>query len=42
MPGVEIGENAVIGSNSLVNRSVPGGETWFGSPAKFYKKIDGR
>jgi UDP-2-acetamido-3-amino-2,3-dideoxy-glucuronate N-acetyltransferase len=40
MPGVEIGEGAIVGSNSLVNRNIPGGETWFGSPAKFYKKND--
>ena len=42
MPGVEIGEKAIVGSNSLVNRSIPGGEIWFGSPAKFYKINDGR
>jgi acetyltransferase-like isoleucine patch superfamily enzyme len=38
MPGVEIGENAVVGANSFVNRNVPPGEMWFGSPAKLYRK----
>jgi len=39
MPGVEIGEGAVIGSNSLVNRNVSSNEVWIGSPAKFYKNV---
>ena len=37
MPGVEIGKEAIIGSNSFVNRNVPSGEVWIGSPARFYK-----
>lgn len=40
MPGVEIGAAAVIGANSLVIRDVPPSEIWFGTPAKFYKKVD--
>ena len=40
MPGVEIGEGAIIGSNSFVNRDIPPYEVWFGSPAKFYEKIE--
>lgn len=39
MPGIEIGEGAVIGSNSFVNRNIPSKEKWFGTPARFYKKI---
>jgi acetyltransferase-like isoleucine patch superfamily enzyme len=38
MPGIEIGENAVVGANSFVNRNIPPGEVWVGSPVRFYKK----
>ena len=38
-PDVTIGKNSLIGANSLVNRSIPDNEVWFGSPARFYKKI---
>lgn len=34
-PGVHIGENAVIGAGSLVNRDIPPGEFWAGVPAIF-------
>ena len=40
MPGVEMGEGAVIGSNSFVNRNVPPNEVWIGSPARFCKKAE--
>lgn len=40
MPGVEIGKNSIIGANSMVNKNVPSEEVWFGSPAKFVRKID--
>jgi acetyltransferase-like isoleucine patch superfamily enzyme len=39
MPGVEIGEDATIGSGSLVNCSIPPREIWFGTPARFIKKV---
>jgi len=39
MPGVTIGANSIIGANSLVNKNIPPNEIWFGSPAKFIKKI---
>jgi acetyltransferase-like isoleucine patch superfamily enzyme len=35
MPGVTIGENAIVGVNSFVNRDVPDGEIWFGTPVEF-------
>ena len=35
--GVEIGENAIVGAGSLVNRSIPSGETWAGNPARKIK-----
>lgn len=34
LPGVTIGEGAVIAAMSLVNQDVPAGETWGGVPAK--------
>lgn len=34
MPGVTVGENAVIGAFSFVNQDVPAGETWAGVPAR--------
>lgn len=37
--GVIIGENAMIGAASLVTKNIPDGELWFGSPAKFIRKI---
>lgn len=32
--GVKIGDNAVIGAGSVVNRDIPPGETWAGVPAQ--------
>jgi acetyltransferase-like isoleucine patch superfamily enzyme len=34
LPGVTVGENALIGSGSIVTKDVPDNEVWFGSPAK--------
>lgn len=34
LPGVEIGADAQIAANSLVDRDVPPGETWAGVPAR--------
>jgi len=39
MPGVSIGEAAVVGSNSFVNRDIPPGEIWLGSPARFRASV---
>ncbi len=39
MPGVEIGRNAEIGAGSVVTKNVPGGETWFGNPARFRRMV---
>lgn len=33
LPGIVIGENALIGAKSLVTHNVPAGEIWYGSPA---------
>lgn len=35
---IEIGENAVIGAQSLVNKSVPAGRTAIGVPCKILEK----
>lgn len=37
-PGVSIGENSVVGANSVVTRSIPAGEIWGGVPAKLIRK----
>ena len=39
MPGVEVGEGAIVGSNSFINRDIPPYEVWFGSPARFRRKL---
>lgn len=33
LPGVTIGQDAIIGAGSVVTKSVPSGETWAGAPA---------
>jgi acetyltransferase-like isoleucine patch superfamily enzyme len=37
--GVTIGENAMVGAGSLVTKDIPNNELWYGSPAKFVRKI---
>ena len=37
LPGVVIGESALIGAGSVVTKSVPAGEIWCGNPAKKLK-----
>lgn len=39
LPGVEIGEYAMIGAGSVVTKSVPKNEVWIGNPARFHKKL---
>jgi len=34
LPGITIGKNSVIGAGSVVTKSVPDNETWFGNPAR--------
>ena len=41
MPGVTVGENAVIGAFSFVNRDVPENVVAAGVPIKVIKKIEG-
>jgi putative colanic acid biosynthesis acetyltransferase WcaF len=42
MPGVTIGENAVVGACSLVTKDVPPGAIVAGSPAKFIKQREAK
>jgi acetyltransferase-like isoleucine patch superfamily enzyme len=39
LPGVTIGENAMVGAGSVVTRDVPAGELWVGSPARFVRAL---
>ena len=41
LPGVTIGEGAVVGAMSLVNRDVPPGEFWAGVPARRIRGVVG-
>lgn len=38
LPGVHIGDGAVIGASSVVRTNVPEGEVWAGVPAKFIRE----
>ena len=39
LKGVTIGDEAVIGTGSVVTKDVPAREIWAGNPARFIKKI---
>ena len=39
LPGVTIGIHSFIGAGSLVCCDIPDGEVWYGSPAKFIRKV---
>jgi maltose O-acetyltransferase len=36
LPGVRIGDGAIVGAGALVSRDVPPGEVWTGVPARFH------
>jgi len=40
LPGVTIGENAIIGAHSLVTHDIPDNVIAFGVPAKIIRKLD--
>ena len=42
MPGVTIGNDAVIGAGSVVTGDIPAGVVAFGSPCKVYRQINER
>lgn len=37
LPGIEIGEDAVVGAGSVVTRNVPPGKVYVGAPAKYFR-----
>jgi acetyltransferase-like isoleucine patch superfamily enzyme len=39
MPGIEIGENSIIGAFSFVNKNIPANVIAFGVPAKIFKNL---
>lgn len=39
LPGLTIGEYAMVGAGSVVTKNIPAGELWVGNPAKFLRKI---
>jgi acetyltransferase-like isoleucine patch superfamily enzyme len=39
LPGVTVGENSIVGANSLVNVNIPKNVIAFGVPAKIIKKV---
>ena len=40
MPGVTVGENAVVGAHSFINADIPDNEVAFGIPAKVVGRTD--
>jgi acetyltransferase-like isoleucine patch superfamily enzyme len=39
MPGVTIGENAIVGAHSFINRDIPANSLAYGVPAKVHGKV---
>ena len=39
LKGVEIGENSIIGTSSVVTKQVPANQIWAGNPARFIKYL---
>lgn len=39
LPGITIGERALIGAGSVVTKDVPAGETWVGNPARNINQV---
>ncbi len=39
IPGVEIGENAMIGVGSVVTKNIPPRQLWLGIPAHYFKDV---
>lgn len=39
LPGLTIGENAMVGAGSVVTKDIPAGELWIGNPARFLRQI---
>ena len=39
LPGVTIGEGAMIGAGTVVTKDIPENELWLGNPARFNRKL---
>jgi UDP-2-acetamido-3-amino-2,3-dideoxy-glucuronate N-acetyltransferase len=39
LPGIEVGENSIVGAGSVVTKNVPANSIFAGNPARFIKKI---
>lgn len=39
MGGIKIGKNSMVGAGSLVTKSIPANQVWYGNPAKYIKSI---
>ena len=42
LPGITIGENAMVGAGSIVTCDIPPGELWYGVPATFKREVPAR
>ena len=40
LPGVEIGDNCIIGAGAVVTKSIPANQVWAGVPARYIKTIE--
>lgn len=39
LPGIIVGENALVGAGSVVTKDIPSKQIWLGSPAKVYGSV---
>jgi UDP-2-acetamido-3-amino-2,3-dideoxy-glucuronate N-acetyltransferase len=42
LPGVVVGEGAMVGAGSVVTKDIPAGELWLGNPARFIRKLSSK
>ncbi len=42
LPGVKIGNNAIVGANSVVSKNIGNNEIWAGCPAKFIRRNEAK
>ena len=40
LPGITIGEKAIVGAGAVVTKDIPADEIWVGNPAAFLRKTD--
>lgn len=40
LSGLTIGKNSMVGAGSVVTKSIPDNELWYGNPAKFIREIE--